>query len=684
MIRVTNGVFANDRRRFGKLKALCLASVMSLPIAAAAQSGLATPLPIEAIARFEAVSNVSASPDGKHIVGLVGAPGQKWPVISIWDSADLSKAPVWIPSDTNRIVKVGFFGDDKLLFVIEQPIIQMDGRPAFTRKLYMADIDGKHIVEPFKMTGTKDKEVRDYLASTMSVALFKDGLYDENVVLISRPDPATLYEEIYAVNKKSGETKLVAKESEKWHFVAAGVDLATGEPLIRQAVDVDAGGKYVLKTQVKDRATGAWIDHPLLGYELNKRVEIEVMGFDRDPDKLFVKTNRVRDHSAIYSYDLKAKTFSEEPLYANDQYDIVAIGLKQDFEKKQFDHVSSLTIGGPADVQVIFDEKWAPVQKAIRATFPGKNVYIQPAGDGDLAVVRVEAVDFPPSYYLYQDKALKLIGQERPWIDPATLGKGEFTTYKARDGLEIPAIITHPPGWTPQSPPGPLVVLPHGGPWARDDLSWDASGWPQFLATRGVTVIQPQYRGSEGWGDNLWKAGDGQWGLKMSDDNDDAAAYMVARGIADPRRMAIFGYSYGGFAAIAASVRPNSPYKCAIAGAGVSSLQRIGNLWGANHIQRDIQGHTVDGMDPLKNVDKANIPIMLYHGDHDRQADTDHSRMFYAAMKAAGKDVEYHEIQGMWHTLPWHPEWHTQTLTLIENYLASDKCGVVDRSILKP
>lgn len=173
---------------------------------------------------------------------------------------------------------------------------------------------------------------------------------------------------------------------------------------------------------------------------------------------------------------------------------------------------------------------------------------------------------------------------------------------------------------------------------------------------------------------NLWKAGDQQWGLKMQDDKDDGAAWLVAQGIGDPKKMAIFGYSYGGFAAIAASVRPNSPYQCAISGAGVANLQRLGNLWGASRVQREVQGWTVTGMDPIKNVDKASIPILLYHGDFDRQADTSHSREFYSAMSSAGKDVEYHEIKGMWHTLPWWPEWHTQTLGLIENYLKGPKC----------
>jgi dipeptidyl aminopeptidase/acylaminoacyl peptidase len=148
----------------------------------------------------------------------------------------------------------------------------------------------------------------------------------------------------------------------------------------------------------------------------------------------------------------------------------------------------------------------------------------------------------------------------------------------------------------------------------------------------------------------------------------------ASQGIADRARIAIFGYSYGGFAAIAASVRPQGPFVCAIAGAGVSSLKLIQNEWGESRLQRQLQGWTVAGMSPVDNVDKADIPILLYHGDRDRQADTEHSRIFARAMKRANKDVEYVEVKDMWHTLPWRPEWHRQTLGLIESYLAGPKC----------
>lgn len=654
------------RRRAGAL----LAVAASLAVAAVVTPVMAAPVPIESFAKFEATNNVTISPDGKHVAAIVSAPNQKWPVISVWDASDLAKPPVWIPSATNRITGVGFFGNDKILFRAEQEITRGDGRLSFTVKTYMADIDGKNIIEPFKTGGRSEANTVGDAAS-----VWLSNLYDEDKVIIRKPGEGAW--EYYELSRKTGATRLVAKDSEKWEFVAAGVNLTTAEPLIRQAVDVREGGKFYLITQIKNPATGEWVDHPQLGYVLEERVDLAILGYDTDTNKLFVRTNRGRDKSAIYSYDIKAKTFSEEPLFANDKYNIMAIGLKQNYAEKKLDSVSAIYLGGPAEIQVFLDEKWAAVQKQVKAAFPGKNVTFRVNRGDDKAVVAVDAVDYPTDYYIYQNGALTKMGNERPWIDPKSLGKGEFVTYKARDGLDIPAIVTYPPEWTPAKGPVPLVVLPHGGPWARDEMTWDGSGWPQFLATRGIAVIQPQYRGSEGWGDTLWKAGDREWGQKMSDDNDDAAAFMVTKGVADPKRMAIFGYSYGGFAAIAASVRPNSPYRCAIAGAGVSSLERLGSFWGGNHIQRDVQGHTVKGMDPLKNVANANIPILLYHGDRDRQADTDHSRMFFKAMKAAGKDVQYVEIKDMWHTLPWRPEWHTQSLTLIENYLKSDKCGLL-------
>jgi len=636
----------------------------------------AKPLAIDDLAQYPAMTDVVISPDGKHIAALIAVKDQKWPVISIWDTSDLSKTPIWIPSATQRIDQVGFFTSDKIYFVTEQPITGHDQKPTFTRKLYYADLDGRNIQEPFKITGTLNKDVRDEMERGIAATPFNTHLYDNTKVLMETQDPDSFVQKIFELDVKTGKTRTVALGSDEFTYVGAGVDLNTGEPLIKEQV-IPENGEYWYKLYIKDRTTGEWIWQKPLSYMLKDRKAINILGFDTDPNQLVVASNLQGDHMAIYDYDIKNQTFSAEPLFASDKYDIDRVGFKYDRANKRTD-ILDVAVEGAEPTVSYLDQTWAGVQKSLQASFAGKDVTLDINSDTyDSAVVTVQSEDFPPQYYLYQDGKVTMLGSERPWIDPATLGKHEFVTYKARDGLEIPAYVTYPAGWTPDQGPVPLIVLPHGGPWARDEGGWDPTGWPQFFATRGIAVIQPQYRGSEGWGYKLWTAGDNEWGQKMSDDNDDAAAYMVSRGVADSKRMAIFGYSYGGFAAIAASVRPNSPFKCAIAGAGVSSLQRIGNLWGGSHIQRDIQGHTVAGMDPLKNVDKANIPIMLFHGDHDRQADTDHSRMFYAAMKSAGKDVEYHEIPGMWHTIPWHVEWQQQSLGYIQDFLKSPKCGLI-------
>ena len=635
----------------------------------------AQPLSIDALAQYTALEGLTISPDGKHIAALIAVKGQQWPVISIWDASDLSKTPIWIPSATQRIDQVDFFSNDKVYFVTEQPINDSSGKPTFTNKIYYADIDGRNITEPFKITGTMNKDVRDQMERGISATVFNANLYDEHKVLMQTTDPESFVQKIFELDTTTGKTRTVALGSDKGEYLGTGVDLSTGEPMIRSNEDL-VGSDYWYKVYIKDKTTGQWIYHPQLSYPVKERHKITILGYDTDPSNLVVATDLKSDHVQVYDYDIKAQTYSAEPLFANDKYD-VTVGFWIDRANRKTE-IFKVNVDGPTTTTAFLDDKWAGVQKSVQAAFPGKNVQIRINSDTlESAVIKVEAPDFPPQYYLYRDGKLQAVGAERPWIDPKTLGKAEFITYKARDGLEIPAFVTYPPGWTPDQGPVPTIVLPHGGPWARDEFDWDPTGWPQFLATRGIAVIQPQYRGSEGWGYKLWTAGDKEWGQKMSDDNDDAAAYLVSKGVADPKRLAIFGYSYGGFAAIAASVRPNSPYKCAIAGAGVSSLQRIGNLWGDSLIQRDVQGHTVDGMDPLKNVANANIPIMLFHGDHDRQADTEHSRMFYAAMTAAHKDIEYHEIKGMWHTIPWHVEWQQQSLGYIEDYLKSPKCGLI-------
>ncbi|VAV98437.1 Prolyl oligopeptidase family protein, partial [hydrothermal vent metagenome] len=195
--------------------------------------------------------------------------------------------------------------------------------------------------------------------------------------------------------------------------------------------------------------------------------------------------------------------------------------------------------------------------------------------------------------------------------------------------------------------PYPAVIMPHGGPWAQDFPGYDE--WAQLLAHHGYLVIQPQFRGSVGFGLAHWKAGDKKWGLEMQDDLDDGMAYLVKKGLADENRLAMFGWSYGGYAAFAASMRENNIYKCAVAGAGVSDMSKISADIFDNFFSRKVQGPTVKGVSPIDHVDKVNIPIFVIHGDIDQRVNIYHSRAFVKKLKEFNKDYKYTELKGADH-----------------------------------
>ncbi len=659
----------------------CAALAASGLIAAGANAD-GKPLSIEALAQHPDISGPALSPDGKHVAALVAPDGYEWPVISIWNADDLSERPVWVPSKEMRLRAVSFVSNDRILFFADSPL-DVGKTKTFTVKAYTAKLDGTDIEEPMRRQGTLDDAVREAESRGVTVGIFR-RLPDEKL-LLEKTNVSNGSQEIYELDTKTGRTRIVAASGDSSFYVAAGVHPVNGELLLKQEID-NVGGDFWIKTYHRQSDSSPWVYQEPLSYALKQRSTIDVQGFDGDVNKLVVIHNKNTEFAKAYAYDAGSQTFSSEALFEHPSFDIASVGFGcsalastcTDDETAGLSERDTtwVTVLGPSVETIFLDEYWGGVKAGLEQRFPDLMISL---GSRRLkekrAIVTISGPKNPPVYFLWDDGALKPLGGSRPWIDPASMGDSKWVTYTARDGLKIPAILTTPAGWTQAQGPVPAVVLPHGGPWARDFMGWDSSGWPQFLATRGVAVLQPQYRGSTGVGKSLWFAGDQEWGQKMQDDKDDGAAWMVSQGIAQSDKLGIFGYSYGGFAAIAASVRPNSPYQCAVAGAGVASLERLGNFWGANRIGKEVQAWTVTGMDPMKNVDQANIPILLYHGDRDRQADTDHSRMFYNAMRRADKDVRYVEIEDMWHQLPWWPQWHTESLSLIEDFFASDKCN---------
>lgn len=284
------------------------------------------------------------------------------------------------------------------------------------------------------------------------------------------------------------------------------------------------------------------------------------------------------------------------------------------------------------------------------------------AEDPRQLIVRVEGADDPGSYWFLDLGAgvTTSLGSIYPQLPQAWVTQKTAIQYKAGDGLDIPAYLTLPPGRPAKDLP--LIVLPHGGPEARDHIDFD---WQvQALASRGYAVLQPNYRGSSGYGIAFTQAGYGEFGRKMQTDLSDGVRFLVAQGTVDPKRVAICGASYGGYAALAGATLDPGVYNCAISIAGVSDLKlkmqmlkdKSVNKYGSSMLywQNYFGDKTdLDAISPIAHVDRVTIPILLIHGKDDTVVEYEHSVRMEKALKAAGKSVDLISYAGQdhWETI---------------------------------
>lgn len=289
-----------------------------------------------------------------------------------------------------------------------------------------------------------------------------------------------------------------------------------------------------------------------------------------------------------------------------------------------------------------FDPDLATVQAAIDKAVGSRRAAITSISrDQSKLIVHVGAADRPGAYYFYDQSvgAMQLLAKVNETIGLARLAPVRTIRYKARDGLEIAAVLTVPEGRPAKDLP--LILMPHGGPFARDEESWD--WWVQFLANRGYAVLQPNYRGSSGYGSAFAAKGEGQWGLAMQDDLNDAVDWAVKEGIANPRRVCIAGASYGGYAAMRAAQRDGGRFRCAISYAGVSDLAAMMRYdsrflyHGSRSDWLKAQAPDYRTVSPVNFAASFSTPILLMHGKKDRRVQVSQSREMAEKLKAAGK-----------------------------------------------
>ncbi len=303
---------------------------------------------------------------------------------------------------------------------------------------------------------------------------------------------------------------------------------------------------------------------------------------------------------------------------------------------------------------VYFDSQLKDLQSMISGQFPDARIgLVSWSRDRNRLIFNVDSPKNSVEYYLLDQAAGSAtpLGKERPDLRPDQIADVLAVTYTARDGLTIPAYVTIPPGreWSNL----PLVVLPHGGPEARDGGGFD---WlAQFVASRGYVVLQPNFRGSSGYGDAFAHAGYGEWGKAMQDDLTDGILYLAGEGLIDTNRVCIFGWSYGGYAALAGATLTPETYRCAIAGAPVSDLpnmlewerQRYGAeaaasaYWTRNILDWGrLSPNDVTNVSPARLADQALAPILVIHGTNDTVVPYNQSEYMVDALEDAGKSVK--------------------------------------------
>jgi len=354
--------------------------------------------------------------------------------------------------------------------------------------------------------------------------------------------------------------------------------------------------------------------------------------------------------SALYSVSLDGK-MTKTLIYANDHVDVdglVQIGRSGRVVGAQFVTDKRQT--------VFFDPALKSLGTALANALPNHPLisFVDSSADEQKLVLWVGSDVDPGGYYLF-DKATKQLAEIlklRPYLDPAKLAEVKPVHYKSRDDVDIPAYLTLPAGSDGKGLPA--IVMPHGGPGARDEWGFD---WlSQYFAARGYAVLQPNFRGSTGYG-SAWfqKNGFQSWPTAIGD-VDDAGKWLVSSGIAAPDKLGIVGWSYGGYAALQSGVYEPGLFKAIVAIAPVTDLEQLreDSRYYTNFRQVEAfigRGDHVKSGSPAQNAQKIAVPVMLFHGDFDQNVDVGQSRLMASRLRSAGKTVEYTELPGLDHQL---------------------------------
>jgi dipeptidyl aminopeptidase/acylaminoacyl peptidase len=435
--------------------------------------------------------------------------------------------------------------------------------------------------------------------------------------------------------------------------------IADGKGVIRAAVDRDAKtGKQRLMYRSGAGEQLHTVDNSADATFTAGHIVPEL--FLDEPDMAIASSNK-DNYRRLYKVNMKTLALGPV-LFERPGYDVGG-GVHSNWDENQMIGVRITETG---DRDYWFDPDWKVIQQLMDEQFGAGNAHIVSRDRKDEKLIFfVGKPSQPGGYYLYDTAAgkLSLIGWVYPQFGGAELNPMSTITYTARDGLKIPAVVTMPRHRLGQKNL-PVVVLVHGGPFgARQQEEFGAFPWQQALAEQGYVVIEPNYRGSGGYGKDFvlkGRAPDG-YGMRMQDDLNDAVAWFGAQGTIDPKRACIMGWSYGGYAAGRGAQRDPGLWRCAIAGAGIYDFPMM-TTWDANHLGRfnaKFQATSNDpiGISPARHADGKWAPILIVAGVRDQRIPLEQPHTMVSALKGAGKregtDFRYVEQREGTHNLPY-------------------------------
>ncbi len=378
---------------------------------------------------------------------------------------------------------------------------------------------------------------------------------------------------------------------------------------------------------------------PFEGPAFVSEIAPQPVGFSADERYVFMSMTNGLDRHGVYRVNLATGEVEDE-IFRDPNFDVFGGVIL---------HPDS---GEPVGVSYLrhhpelnwFDERLEQLFNHIRQGLRGDRMQLVSSDQGYDRFVMYSYGGVSPGYYLYdrQKDTFELLGLDYPELADDEVVDLAPVTYRTRDDLEIPAYVAVPEGEGPH----PTVLLPHGGPYARDSAEFDV--WTQFLVGRGFAVLKPNYRGSVGYGEAHMQAGYREWGLKMQEDLIDGLDWLVQRGVADPERVCVVGASYGGYTALVSAFKFADKISCAVSMAGISNLEEmVQRLYFFDLVKRNrerIQSSAdLKANSPIRQVSAIDVPILLMHGKRDTVVRVEQSRRFAQALERHGKTFRYVE-----------------------------------------